>query len=206
MKPVWLSLMAATLAFAPMTVAHAESGKMLLAQADDDDDDDDDAAPAAGEAAAPAEAAKASPMAPAEKPGKGMPASALNAKQLGLPDVSKSSQDIPEMILGSAEKPFVTNHKHFVLRAGQGYRWKITSAGDLEYKFHASDFFRNVWFNQIVISDLELHMAGPPAWLEYDAKGTIAIQFTTIRPGDYEWHIEGLDGAQDMQGTITVIP
>ena len=204
MKPVWLSLIAASLAFAPMTLAHAEmahagGGKMLLAQADDDDDGDEDAA-------APAEAAKASPMAPAEKPGKGMPASALNAKQLGLPEVSKSSQDIPEMILGSADKPFVTNHKHFVLRSGQGYRWKITSAGDLEYKFHANDFFRNVWFNQIVISDLEVHMAGPPAWLEYDDKGTIAIQFTTIRPGDYEWHIEGLEGAQDMQGTITVIP
>ena len=199
MNQIWLSLMAATLALAPMTVARAqpEAGKILLAQADDDDDDDD-AAPAAGETA--------SPLAPAEKPGKGMPASALNAKQLGLPDVSKSSQDIPEMILGSADKPFVTNHKHFVLRSGQGYRWKISSAGDLEYKFHAGDFFRNVWFNQIVIDDLEIHMAGPPAWLEYDAKGTIAIQFTTIRPGDYEWHIEGLDGAQDMQGTITVIP
>lgn len=197
MKPVWLSLISATLAFAPMTSVHAQGGKILLAQADDDDDDYD---------AAPAEAAKASPMAPAEKPGKGMPASALSAKQLKLPDVSKSSQDIPEMILGSAEKPFITNHKHFVLRSGQGYRWKISSAGDLEYKFHANDFFRNVWFNQIVIDDLEIHMAGPPAWLEYDAKGTIAIQFTTIRPGDYEWHIEGLDGAQDMQGTITVIP
>ena len=198
MKPVWLSLVAATLAFAPMPLAHAQGERILLAQADDDDDDD--------AAATPAEAAKASPMAPAEKPGKGMPASALSAKQLKLPDVSKSSQDVPEMILGSEDKPYVTNHKHFVLRSGQGYRWKITSAGGLEYKFHANDFFRNVWFNQIVIDDLEIHMAGPPAWLEYDDKGTITVQFTTIRPGDYEWHIEGLDGAQDMQGTITVIP
>ena len=101
MKPVWLSLVAATLAFAPMPLAHAQGERILLAQADDDDDDD--------AAAAPAEAAKASPMAPAEKPGKGMPASALSAKQLKLPDVSKSSQDVPEMILGSADKPYVTN-------------------------------------------------------------------------------------------------
>lgn len=197
MRTFWLSLMATTLAFGPMTAATAQDGKILLAQADDDDDDDD---------AAPAAATGPSPMAPAEAPGKGMPASALNAKRLGLAEPSLSSQDVPELILGSAESEFVTNHKHFVLRAGQGYRWNITSAAGLEYKFRATDFFRNVWFNQIVIDDLEIHMAGPPAWLEFDAMGTIAIQFTTIRPGDYEWHIDGLDGAQDMKGTITVVP
>ena len=196
MTKFWLSLMAASLAFAPMTAAVAKDGNILLAQADDDDDDD---------AVAPAQTGP-SPMAPDEKPGLGMPASAQNAKKLGLPETSLSSQDVPTLVLGSAETAFVTNHKHFVLRAGQGYRWNISSAGDLEYKFRATDFFRNVWFNQIVIDDLEIHMAGPPAWLEYDAKGTITIQFTTIRPGDYEWHIDGLDGAQDMKGTITVVP
>ncbi len=49
-------------------------------------------------------------------------------------------------------------------------------------------------------------MAGPPAWLEYDAKGTIQIQFNTVRPGNFTWYIEGLEGAQDMKGTITVVP
>ena len=37
--------------------------------------------------------------------------------------------------------------------------------------------------NQIVINDLEVHMNGAPAWLEFDAEGTIQVQFATVRPG-----------------------
>ena len=39
--------------------------------------------------------------------------------------------------------------------------------------------------NQIVIEDLEVHMNGAPAWLEFDAEGTMQVQFTTVRPGIY---------------------
>ncbi|MBC8130949.1 MAG: hypothetical protein H7Y08_11595 [Rhizobiaceae bacterium] len=175
---------------------------MLLAQAEPEaeaDDDDDDAAPAGT-------SNEASPMAPAETPGAGMPASALNGDQLGLPPLSRSSQDVPTLELGTGGSDFSVNRKHFVLRAGQAYRWRISSAGNVEYKVHAPQFYRDVWFNQLVISDLEIHMAGPPAWLEFDAAGTIQVQFNTIRPGNYTWYVEGLADEQDMKGTITVVP
>ena len=96
--------------------------------------------------------------------------------------MTRASKDVPELILGSKEDQFTVNQKDFELIAGQGYRWKISAAGGLEYKFH-TDLFRNVWMNQIVIEDLEVHMNGAPAWLEYDADGTIQMQFTTVRPG-----------------------
>ncbi len=139
---------------------------------DDDDDDDDAAAPAATEAAAPA-----------EKP-------------------TRASKDMPELILGSKDDQFTVNQKDFELISGQGYRWKITAAGGLEYKFH-TDLFRNVWNNQIVISDLEVHMNGAPAWLEFDADGTIQVQFSTIRPGIYTWSVPDL-ADKGMKGTITI--
>ena len=100
------------------------------------DNDDDDDTPAAAEASAPA-----------EKP-------------------TRASKNVPELILGSKEDQFAVNQKNFELIAGQGYRWKISAAGGLEYKFH-TDLFRDVWMNQIVIEDLEVHMNGAPAWLEY---------------------------------------
>ena len=78
-----------------------------IAQEADDDDDDAAEAPAA-EAAAPA--------AGAEKP-------------------TRASKDVPELILGTKEDQFTANQKDFTLIAGQGYRWKITAAGGLEYKF-----------------------------------------------------------------------
>ena len=136
------------------------------------DDDDDDDAPAAGE-----------PAAAAEKP-------------------TRASKDLPELILGSKEDQFTANQKDFELIAGQGYRWKITAAGGLEYKFH-TDLFRNVWNNQIVINDLEVHMNGAPAWLEFDADGTIQVQFTTVRPGIYTWSVPDL-ADRGMKGTITI--
>nr|CAD6423941.1 plastocyanin [Rhizobium sp. Q54] len=116
--------------------------------------------------------------------------------------VTRASKDVPELVLGSADDSFTVNQKDFELIAGQGYRWKITSAAGLEYKFH-TDLFRNVWMNQIVINDLEVHMNGAPAWLEFDAEGTMQVQFTTIRPGTYTWSVPDLVD-RGMQGTITI--
>lgn len=116
--------------------------------------------------------------------------------------VTRASKDVPELVLGSAADSFAVNRKDFELIAGQGYRWKITSAAGLEYKF-ATDLFRNVWMNQIVIDDLEVHMNGAPAWLEFDAEGTMQVQFTTIRPGSYAWSVPDL-ADKGMKGTITI--
>jgi hypothetical protein len=118
------------------------------------------------------------------------------------PQATRASQNLPELVLGSAESPFDVNQKDFELIAGQGYRWKITSASHLEYKV-MSDLFRNVWMNQIVIQDLEVHMNGAPAWLEFDAPGTMQIQFTTVRPGSYTWSVPDL-AEKGMTGTITI--
>ena len=116
--------------------------------------------------------------------------------------VTRASKDLPELILGSKEDDFTVNQKDFQLISGQGYRWKITSAAGLEYKFQ-TDLFRNVWMNQIVIDDLEVHMNGAPAWLEFDSEGTMQIQFTTVRPGIYTWSVPDL-AEKGMKGTITI--
>jgi hypothetical protein len=116
--------------------------------------------------------------------------------------VTRASKDVPELILGSAKDTFAVNRKDFELVSGQGYRWKITSAAGLEYKF-VTDLFRNVWVNQIVIHDLEVHMNGAPAWLEFDSEGTIQVQFTAVRPGSYTWSVPDL-ADKGMKGTITI--
>lgn len=128
----------------------------------------------------------------------GAPAPATQAAE----KVTRASKDMPELILGSADNSFTVNQKDFELISGQGYRWKITSAAGLEYKVH-TDLFRNVWMNQIVINDLEVHMNGAPAWLEFDSEGTMQVQFTTIRPGTYTWSVPDL-AEKGMEGTITI--
>ncbi|MGH6858631.1 MAG: hypothetical protein ACRECY_00160 [Phyllobacterium sp.] len=158
------------------TLALAACLGILMAQssafAQDDDDDDD---------------AQAAPK--VETQGK-------------APAVTRASKNVPELILGSKDDEFAVNQKDFELVAGQGYRWKITSAAGLEYKF-VTDLFRNVWMNQIVINDLEVHMNGAPAWLEFDSPGTINVQFTAVRPGKYTWSAGDL-ADKGMNGTITI--
>ncbi|MBO0663900.1 hypothetical protein LQ948_14790 [Jiella sp. MQZ9-1] len=211
MKSPWLPILATALAFgvasAPVSRALAQSGS------DDDGDKPASAATAkAGDSDDDDNVSHGAKMVPAADgltipPGSDlMPAAALNGDQIGLPKKTLTTQIITPLVMGVDGNSFQTNHKDFYLRAGQPYRWDIKSAGDIEYKFIAPDFFRNVWMNQIVINDLEVHMAGAPAWLEYDSHGTITVQFQTVRPGRYHWHLGNLDKNHVVEGTITVVP
>ena len=118
------------------------------------------------------------------------------------PKVTRSSKTLPELVLGSDKSSYDVNRADFELVAGQGYRWKITSHGGFEYKF-MTDLWRNVWIDQIVINDLEVHMAGAPAWLEFDDSGTIMVQFHTVRPGEYTWSVPDL-ADKGLKGKITI--
>ncbi|RUZ78709.1 hypothetical protein EN943_09805 [Mesorhizobium sp. M7A.F.Ca.US.006.01.1.1] len=118
------------------------------------------------------------------------------------PKPSRASKNLPELIIGSSDSTYAVNQKDFELIAGQGYRWKITSKGGFEYKF-VTDLFRNVWMDQIVINDLEVHMDGGPAWLEFDDAGTIQVQFHTVRPGEYTWSVPDL-ADKGLKGKITI--
>ncbi len=204
MKTIWLSLMAATLAFAPITIAAAQDA--AKPQASDDaqksgDAGDDDEAPKASSADTAiqdkaVEAASKMAM---------MPANALSGDQLGLPAVTLTSVTLPPLVLGEDGNDFAVSRNDYVLRAGQSYHFDVTSAGGLEYKFQASDFFRNIWLDEIVIDDLEVHMAGAPAWLEFDDKGTVSLHFKAITPGRYDWHVGDAKGGKEMKGTITIV-
>jgi hypothetical protein len=118
---------------------------------------------------------------------------------------SKASKRLPELVIGNdqGDDYAVAPQKDFELISPQGYKWVITAKGSKEYKFMAPEFFRNVWWNQIVINDLEVHMNGAPHHLEFDAPGSISMQFSTVRPGEYEWWIDGLKD-KGMGGKIII--
>ncbi len=204
MKPTWLLAMAAMLTFAPITVATAQDTDKPVGdqqmQTEDDDDGDDD-----GPAAAPADAGIQDKAVEAASKMAMMPANALTGDQLGLPKVSLTSVTLPPLVLGEEGNDFAVNRNDYVLRAGQSYHFDITSAGGLEYKFEAPGFFRNIWLDEIVIDDLEVHMAGPPAWLEYDDKGTVSLHFKAVTPGRYDWHVGDAKGGKEMKGTILIV-
>ena len=119
-------------------------------------------------------------------------------------DLTKKRQNLPDLVLGNEEgNDFVVENKEIELESGKAYRLRIVAKGRQEYKFYATEFFRNIWFNQIVIQHLEIHGSGPPDHLEFDDPGEIAIEFVTIKPGEYPWSVHGLE-SKGMTGKFIV--
>lgn len=128
----------------------------------------------------------------------------LAAVPAGALDLTKKRQNLPDLVLGNEEgNDFVVENKDIELEAGKAYRLRIVAKGRQEYKFYAPEFFRYIWFNQIVIEHKEIHGGGPPDHLEFDDPGEIAIEFVAIKPGAYKWYAQGLE-EKGMAGTITV--
>ena len=85
-----------------------------------------------------------------------------------------------------AEKPYE-------LESGKHYRLTIEADGSQELAIGGSDFFRNVWVNEIVINDIEIRPLGVDS-IEFDAAGEAEVTFVTIRPGTFTLRIPGSTG------------
>lgn len=92
--------------------------------------------------------------------------------------------------------------RQYEIETGVYYRWRIESDGLEEYRLLAPDLFRESWIDQVVIEDKEVKPFGLHA-VEFDDEGTIDIWFIPIRPGTFEFFVEGL-ATQGFKGTFVV--
>lgn len=92
--------------------------------------------------------------------------------------------------------------KSYEIETGTYYRWRIRSDGLEEYMLLAPGLFRNSWIDQVVIEDKEVKPFGLHA-LEFDDEGEIDLWFVPIRPGTYEFWIEGLE-TQGFKGEFVI--
>lgn len=80
----------------------------------------------------------------------------------------------------------------YQLETGKYYRWQIASGGGEEFLVRAPELFRNAWVNQIVINDIEVKpVAGGIYGIEFDDEGSADVWFVPIRPGDYDYFVDG---------------
>ncbi len=115
-------------------------------------------------------------------------------------NLAASPERLPDMELNSAELTMTPNQ--FELETGKYYRWRIVHDGGEEFSIVAPDLFRNSWINQVIINDLEVAPYGLYA-VEFDDEGIIDIWFVPIRPGSYDFWVEGYE-TRGMLGTFTV--
>lgn len=90
----------------------------------------------------------------------------------------------------------------YELESGKYYRIDINADGSAELAIAGSEFFRNVWVDEVIINDIEVRPLGVDS-LEFDAEGTATISFVTIRPGSFTLRIPGTTG-ETQRATFNV--
>lgn len=107
-----------------------------------------------------------------------------------------------ELKLGSEKSDYDMSQKVFEMETGKAYRLEISSMGFKEYEIEAEEFFRNIWIRGIEVKGIEIDTSVINE-IELEREGEIEIKFVPIRPGDYEFEIEGLQ-SKGMQGMFVV--
>jgi hypothetical protein len=90
----------------------------------------------------------------------------------------------------------------YTLETGKYYRWEIRSDGLEEFAVLAPELWRNSWIDQVVINKLEVKPMGLYS-VEFDDEGTIEIWFVPIRPGQYDFWVDGFE-VRGMLGQFEV--
>ena len=94
------------------------------------------------------------------------------------------------------------SQKVFEMETGKAYRLEISSMGFKEYEIEAEDFFRNIWIRNIEVAGIEIDTPVIEE-IEFEREGEIEIKFVPIRPGEYDFEIEGLQ-SKGMVGKFIV--
>lgn len=123
------------------------------------------------------------------------------AHEFGFAGILDNSNqgEIPELLL-SVGKPLTTEGL-IRLKSGMKYELEITSDGTGELGLEGAGFFRAIWINEVVINDLEIRPFGIES-VEFDAEGTMEIEFIAIKPGRYELGVPGARGDSQKVGII----
>jgi hypothetical protein len=118
-------------------------------------------------------------------------------------DLARRVTRLEPLAFGDGEEnDFKISREVVKLETGKLYMLPLEARGYKEYRWEAPDFFQNIWVHQVFVEDLEIHTRSIDA-LEFDDQGRIEFWFVPIRPGKFEWYVEGFD-TRGMKGSIVV--
>lgn len=114
-------------------------------------------------------------------------------------DITKRAERLADLQIDALNGFSVADYS---LETGVYYRWRIISDGLESYELVAAEFFQQSWIDKIVIEDQVIKTAGLYS-IEFDDEGEVDVWFVPIRPGRYEYYIEGLE-LDGFAGEFTV--
>jgi uncharacterized cupredoxin-like copper-binding protein len=97
--------------------------------------------------------------------------------------------NLPDLILNN---DLTMSQTEYTLETGKYYRLSISSDGQEQFALLAPEFFRNVWLDKIEVDDLQIIASGTYS-LTFDDEGTFVLTFVPIRPGRFEYWVDGYE-------------
>ena len=117
-------------------------------------------------------------------------------------DLALRPERLPDMVLGLGEAGYGVSQKDYALVTGKAYRLKIKSTGEKECAWQAPQFANFIWLRKVEVNKVEIK-ASHVYEIEMEREGEAEIFFVPIRPGEYAWGCQGLEG-KGMAGQFIV--
>ena len=93
--------------------------------------------------------------------------------------------------------------REYDLKSGTYYRWRLSGDGLDEYEVAAEELFENAWVEKVSVGGASIAMGGLEE-IELDGEEEVDVWFVPIRPGDYDFGVEGRVGEEGFHGVMHV--
>ena len=80
--------------------------------------------------------------------------------------------------------------RDYELEAGTYYRWRLSGDGIEEYEVSAEELFANSWLDKVSTGETAFSMRRLEE-IELGGEDEVDVWFVPVRPGDYEFEVEG---------------
>jgi len=117
-------------------------------------------------------------------------------------DLTRRPQKLPDLVMGSDESDYFMSQKEYQLETGKSYKLAIISNGQKEYAMQAPEFFSSIFLRKVEAGGMEIK-AVHLTELEFEDASEAEIYFVPIKPGKFEFEMEGLEG-KGMVGVFNV--
>ena len=108
--------------------------------------------------------------------------------------------NLPELQL---HEDLSMSRTEYHLETGKSYRLVIKSDGGESFSFRAPDFFQQVWINGVAVEGLTIKTTSLTELAFDDSGGAAEILFVPIRPGKFDFWVEGYEN-RGMAGDFLV--
>lgn len=125
-----------------------------------------------------------------------LPAAMAAAKD----NLASNPEDLPALDL---HEDLTLSQTEYHLETGKAYRLAIKSDGGESFSLRAPDFFQQVWINGISVEGLTIKTTSLTELEFEDDGGEAEILFVPIRPGNFEFWVEGYQ-TRGMAGHFVV--